>query len=333
MFRNKELKYGCMLYLAAGILCGSAVLSESGRAFFWFLGFFAAGLVIFLGAGHSRYRKITSLALYLKKVLNGMKKLDIPANVEGDLSLLKNDIYKLVTKMESQAELLEKDKEYLADSLSDISHQLKTPMTSLMVMTDILRDEKLPAEKREEFTKAIHSQLERMEWLLSSLLTMSKLDAGSLQFKKEPISIRSLVDQALEHLLIPMELRGQSLMVEVPEDQSLVCDPHWTAEAISNIVKNCMEHTPEGGSVSIRGEVRGIYTQLLIEDTGEGIDPEDLPHIFERFYKGKNAGKDSVGIGLAMAKHILNMQNGQVEAESTPGKGSRFILRLYHTVL
>ena len=333
MFRNRELKYGCGVYVVSGVICGSAVFAESRAGFCWFLLFFAAGLFIFLAGGGLRYRKIASLSIYLRRVLNGEKKLDIPDNVEGELSILRNDIYKLVTKMETQAELLLDDKRYLADSLSDISHQLKTPMTSMMVMTDILREENLPAEKREVFVRSIRSQLKRMEWLLSSLLKMSKLDAGTIQFKRERVSVKALVEKAVEHLLIPMELKNQTFVVNIPVGQELVCDFQWTAEAISNIVKNCMEHTPEEGRIMIYSENRGIYTQLVVEDNGEGIAPEDLPHIFERFYKGKNGGKDSVGIGLAMAKHILSIQNGQIEALSEPGKGSRFILRLYHLVL
>ena len=333
MFRNRELKYGCIVYAGAGVICGSAVFAESRESFAWFLIFFAAGLASFLVGNGLRYRKIRALSLYLKRVLNGERQLDIPDNAEGELSILRNDIYKLVTKLETQAELLLADKAYLADSLSDISHQLKTPMTSMMVMTDILRDQNLPAKQRDEFVKSIQSQLERMEWLLTSLLKMSKLDAGTIQFKKERVQVRALVRKATEHLLIPMELKNQTFTVDIPEDMVLVCDFHWTAEAVANVVKNCMEHTPENGRIAIYSETRGIYTQLVVEDNGEGIAPEDLPHIFERVYSGKNAGKASVGIALAMAKYILGIQSGQIEAVSEPGKGTRFIFRLYHLVV
>ncbi|QNM06546.1 sensor histidine kinase [Qiania dongpingensis] len=333
MFRNREVKYGFWVLLAAGVLAGSAIFAESGEGFRYFLLFLLVSVIVYLLVNHIRYRKISGLSLYLKKVLNGDKKLDIPDNAEGELSLLRNDIYKMVTRLETQAELLSEDKAYLAGSLSDISHQLKTPMTSMMVMTDILRDESLPAEKREEFIDSIRSQLKRMEWLLSSLLKMSKLDAGAIQFKQEPVQVSELVRKAVEHLLIPMELKNQTLAVEIPESQYIGCDVAWTSEAISNIVKNCMEHTPENGKITIYSEERGVYLQLVVEDSGEGIAPEDLPHIFERFYKGKNAGRDSVGIGLAMAKYILNIQNGQVEVESTPGAGSRFFIRLYRKVI
>lgn len=333
MFRNREVKYGFWILFVLGLLCGYAVFTLSVKGFFFYMVFFGAALLVYLLVNHFRYKKIAALSGYLKKVLNGEKKLDVPDNAEGELSLLRNDIYKMVTRLETQAELLTADKTYLANSLSDISHQLKTPMTSMMVMTDILRDEMLPAGKREEFTAAIRSQLERMEWLLSSLLKMSKLDAGTIQFKKEEVRASELVKKAVEHLLIPMELKNQTLTVRIPKEQSFICDVQWTAEAISNIVKNCMEHTPENGSITIYSEERGVYLQLVIEDDGEGIEPEDIPHIFERFYKGKNAGKDSVGIGLAMAKYILNIQNGQIEVESTPGVGSRFFVRFYRRVV
>lgn len=333
MFRNKEVKYGFWVLLILGIFAGSMIYAESGRGFYCFCVFFACACAVYLMVSRLRYRRISELSLYLKQVLDGRRGLDIPDNAEGELSLLRNDIYKMITCLETQAELLKKDKIYLAESLSDISHQLKTPMTSMMVMTDILGDETLPPDRRAEFTSAIRSQLERMEWLLTALLKMSRLDAGTVQFRREPELAAQLIRTAAAHLLIPMELKSQTFEVRVPENLEILCDRSWTAEAISNILKNCMEHTPEGGAITVTGEERGIYSSLIIEDTGEGIAPEDVPHIFERFYKGKNAGKDSVGIGLAMAKNILNMQNAHVEAESEQGRGTRFFIRFYRKVI
>lgn len=333
MFRNREVKYGFWIICLLGIIFGSVIFAESAKDFLYFLCFFVAVIAVYALVNIFRYRKISALSLYLRQVLGGEKKLDVPDNAEGELSLLRNDIYKLVTRLETQAELLKEDKSYLVNALSDISHQLKTPMTSMMVMTEILGDETLSPDKRQEFTTAVHSQLGRMEWLLTSLLKMSKLDAGTIQFKKENIQIVRLVQTAVEHLLIPMELKNQTLQIDIPEEQFVTCDLQWTAEAISNIIKNCIEHTPEKGRIVIYSEEGGVYVQLVIEDNGEGIEAEDLPHIFERFYKGKNAGKDSVGIGLAMAKYILNIQNGQVEAESRQGVGSRFLIRLYRKVI
>ena len=333
MFRNREVKYGFFILLGIGVLTGSAVYGASREALLYFAVFFAAAVSVYLAVNFFRYRKIRKLSIYLKRVLNGEQGLSAPDNEEGELSLLRNDIYKLITRLETQAELLKADKVYLADSLSDISHQLKTPMTSMMVMTDLLHDEGLPPKMRGEFMATIRSQLERMEWLLNALLKMSRLDAGTVRFRTERVKASELVSRAVEHLLIPMELKDQQLEILAGEDQYVDCDISWTAEALSNIVKNCMEHTPEGGTIKISCEERSFYFQLTVEDNGEGICPEDLPHIFERFYKGKNSGKDSVGIGLAMAKHIINKQGGQIEAESRKGEGTRFHIRLYRKVV
>ena len=332
MFRNHEVKQGFVLLLTAGILFAVLTAWFPGLALFWIIGLFAAAAGSYLAVNHLRYRKISELSMYLKRVLGGEMNLHVPDNAEGELSLLRNDIYKLVTTLETQAELLRADRAYLADSLSNISHQLKTPMTSMLVITDILRED-LPEEKREDFMKTLRSQLKRMEWLLSALLKISRLDAGTVQFKQETVEVKTLVDHAAEHLLIPMELKEQTFSAEIPEGLTLTCDLSWTAEAVANILKNCMEHTPEQGRITVRGEEHGLYVQLVIEDTGEGILPEELPHIFERFYKGRNAGKDSVGIGLAMAKDIIGGQNGKMEVESTPGAGTRFIIRMYRKVI
>ena len=326
------MKNGFLLLLAAGILCAVLTVLFPNLAILWIIILFAAAAVIYLTVNQLRYRKISELSMYLKRVLGGETNLHVPDNAEGELSLLRNDIYKMVMTLETQAELLRADRAYLADSLSNISHQLKTPMTSMLVITDILREE-LPEEKREDFMKTLRSQLKRMEWLLSALLKISRMDAGTVRFKQESVEVKTLVEHAAEHLLIPMELKEQTFSVEIPEGLTVTCDLSWTAEAVANILKNCMEHTPERGRITVRGEEHGLYVQLVVEDTGEGILPEELPHIFERFYKGKNAGKDSVGIGLAMAKDIIGGQSGKLEAESTPGVGTRFVIRLYRKVI
>ena len=333
MFRNREVRYGFLILVLSGVLFGSAVFGASREAFLWFAAFFAAAAAVFLAVNFFRYRRLRRLSIYLRQVLNGERGLSAPDNAEGELSLLQNDIYKLVTRLDTQAGLLKADKRYLADSLSDISHQLKTPMTSMMVMTELLRDETVTEETRREFMRTIRSQLERMEWLLNALLKMSKLDAGTVRFHPESIQAGELIRRAAEHLLIPMELKGQEFKIEAGEELSAECDAAWTAEALSNIIKNCMEHTPEGGRITVSCQERGLYFQITVEDNGEGISPEELPHIFERFYKGKNSGKDSVGIGLAMAKNIINSQGGRIWAESCEGAGARFILRLYRKVI
>lgn len=290
-------------------------------------------------------RDTDSIAAYIEelKKLTGHEEFKLKNYVEGELSILQSDIQKVTVRMIELNERLLKDKTYLADTLADMSHQLKTPMTSMMVMADLLNDGNLPADKREEFTKNIQNQLERMEWLLSTLLRMSKLDAGTLKLNPEPVEVESVIKKSVEHLLIPMELKEQTLTIrrdDIADDAGqkadeeskqlyVKLDTNWTVEAIANIVKNCMEHTPVNGRIDITYGKNPLYDYINIEDNGTGIAEEDLPHIFKRFYKGKNASKDSVGIGLAFAKQIINMENGSIDVVSEQDKGTKFIIKIY----
>ncbi len=279
-----------------------------------------------------RYKDIKELSGYLRRIAGGDYSLDIRDNAEGELSILKNDIYKVTLILSKQAELLKTEKEQLADALSDISHQLKTPLTSMLVMSELLSKSDLETAKRAEFTKNLKLQLERMEWLLTSLLKLSKLDAGTVEFKKEAISAAALVNQAVKPLLIPMELKEQKLIIEGEATVSFRGDFNWTSEAILNILKNCMEHTGIGGTVTVTYSENPLYTEFLITDNGSGISKEDLPFIFKRFYRGKNAGDESVGIGLAMAKSIVMGQNGDISVTSHLNEGTRFSIKFYKQV-
>lgn len=278
-----------------------------------------------------RYADIKELSGYLRRIYSGDYSLDIRDSVEGELSILKNEIYKMTLILSKQADQLQVEKEQLANAISDISHQLKTPLTSMTVLADVLSSEKLEPDKRREFTKTLDTQLERMEWLLTSLLKLSKIDAGTIKFKKEQISSADLIDKAMRPLLIPMELKLQRLVIEDEGKVTFTCDKNWTTEALINILKNCIEHTPVGGTIMIQTEDNPIYTGIIITDTGKGIAKEDLPYIFKRFYKGKNAGEESVGIGLAMAKSIVENQNGDIGVTSQPSQGTRFVIKFYNT--
>jgi len=250
--------------------------------------------------------------------------------MEGELSILKNELYKLSLTLNSQAELLLRDKTYLADSLSDISHQLKTPLTSMLMMVDFLEEDSLPEDKRKEFLRNISIGLERLEWLVQALLKLSKLDADAVRFKNETIDVYSLLKKAVEPLVIPMEIRGITLdMPQIQETVTMKGDFHWFMEALTNIIKNCMEHTKPDGRIKIAYSDNNLYTKIVIEDTGVGIDKEDLPHIFERFYKGKNSKSDSVGIGLALSKQIITRQKGSIEVTSIAMVGTKFEIKIY----
>lgn len=330
MFRNRELLSGITFVLlitvasvvmyGVGISGGKMVILMDGMIY-------GTGFYLFF----RRYdRSLQSLSSFLRKSQYGLLPLETGDQHEGEFAILKSEIFKLLTRLHSQAELLEKEKQYLADTISDISHQLKTPMTSMNVMVDLLKDPKLPEEQRMIFIRTLHSQLARMEWLLSAMLTMSRLDAGTLTLKKEEVCTGPMLDRALEHLLIPIELRGQSVVREGDEDASYAGDAYWSSEALSNILKNCMEHTPNEGTIRINTSQNPIYTSIRIINEGDGISSEDLPHIFERFYRGEHTSADSVGIGLALANKLIRLQNGSIEASSDYGKSATFLIKFYH---
>lgn len=278
-----------------------------------------------------RYKALARLNIYLDKVLAGDDMPSILDQEEGELSILKTNIYKATTTLNNQKELLAEDKLRMANAIADISHQLKTPLTSMMVMNDLLKTEE-DADKRKEFLNTQSTQLDRMNWLIQTLLKLSKLDAGTIELKSESILDKDLILEALKPFDIQMDLRGISNIVNTI-GTSFKCDKNWTIEAIQNIIKNCIEHMESGGTLTISSEDTNIYNQIIIADMGCGIAKEDLPHIFERFYKGKNAIKDSVGIGLALAKSIIISQHGDILVESQEGIGTKFFIRFYKTLI
>ena len=279
-----------------------------------------------------RFRIMGLLNQYLDKVLAGEYAPEILDQCEGEVSILKSNIYKTTTTLKYQKELLSEEKVRMADAIADISHQLKTPLTSLMVMNDLLKTEDDP-KKIQEFLSTQSHQLDRMQWLIQTLLKLSKIDAGTIEMKKETYVASDLIAEAMKPFEIQMELKNINYSFNDVEGLKLCCDKNWTLEAIQNIVKNCLEHMSSEGTLQIALEDNNLFQEISIADDGCGISEEDLPHIFERFYKGSNAGKDSVGIGLALAKSIMESQRGDILVESTEGVGTTFKLRLYKTII
>ncbi|MBQ2230712.1 MAG: HAMP domain-containing histidine kinase, partial [Oscillospiraceae bacterium] len=256
----------------------------------------------------------------------------IDDEAEGELGILKSEIRKMTARLSDEADLLSAEKIRLTEAIQDIFHQLRTPLTSMGILASLLENEDLPYERRVERTRELKRQLERTEWLVETLLKLSKIDAGAAQFKKDSVAVREACNKAAEPLIIPMELRGQTLKIKVA-DERFTGDLSWTAEALGNILKNAMEHTPEGGEISVEAEETALYTELRVTDDGPGFENEDIPHIFERFYKGKNAADSSVGIGLALARSIITAQNGAISAKNGKDGGARFIIRFYKSVV
>lgn len=329
MLRNKE--YSVYLFVAVFI---SAVLLGFSYFVSWGAFIMVAITEIVLGAifilyTNWRYREIEKLSGYLREISSGNYGLDVRNNYEGELSILRNEIFKVTERLQQQSHYLKNDKEQLADAIADISHQLKTPLTSMQVMLDLLEQRELPQEKRTEFLHNIQTQLERMEWLISSLLKLSKLDAGTVQFQRDRTLVKALVNQAIHSVAIAIELKDIELRFEGDVEAEFHVDHKWTTEAIINVVKNAVEHTPEGGKITFAIQDNPLYVELLIADTGNGIAKEDLPHIFKRFYKGKYAGESSIGIGLALTYSIMQAQNGIVEVKNRKQGGSEFLFKWY----
>ncbi len=286
-------------------------------------------ILIYLHATRQRYERFAQLSYDMDQILHGKHDVHIEDYREGELSLIADELLKMTTALTEQAERLAEDKKYLSDSMADISHQLRTPLTSSQLIITLLRDPDISRARRRELLQELESLHAHMGWLVEALLKISKMDAGTAYFKQDTIAVSELVEEAAEPFLVPMELRNISFKTEISKTAEFTGDLSWSKEAIANILKNCMEHVSDGGEIFIRSESNALYTEIQIEDSGRGFDPTDLPHIFERFYKGKNSSSGSVGIGLALARMIVAEQNGTIKAENRTEGGARFMIRFY----
>lgn len=329
MLKNKEYKNYLLISLAIIIVSGISLTYLFSLTIAMITSIIEMVLVVvFVIYTNRRFNEIKKLNQYLMNVYTGGDVMDIRDNEEGELSILKNDLYKITRTLSEQSTRLQEDKVFLANTLSDISHQLRTPLTSMMIMNDVMLVENVPEEKKQQFVQMIHHQLERMQWLLTSLLTLSKIDANAIIFKYEKIEAKKLINAVVESQLIPIELKHQRLQIDCDEQCFINGDFKWLVEALLNVVKNCIEHTHENGEIKIRCQATPLFIKIVIQDNGEGIAKQDIAHIFERFYKGENTSKDSVGIGLAMAKAIIINNDGKIEAISTHNKGTTFMIQL-----
>lgn len=251
-----------------------------------------------------------------------------PACSEGDLSALKDSIHALQEKVAFRVEALGKDKEYLKDLLSDISHQLKTPLAALRMYNEIIMDRKnLSEEKKQEFLLLGKQQIDRTDWLVQGLLKMVRVEAGAIEMNLRKNSLTDTVEQAVTPFLEMASQRRIRLHIDVPDDICFHHDRDWTAEAVGNIIKNAIEHTPDDGKVTISASQTPLVAELRIIDTGRGMEVAEIPHVFERFYsKNKSPDCKNVGIGLSLAKEIIEKNNGSIYVKSAPGVGSEFIV-------
>lgn len=290
--------------------------------------FFATALSIYIIYAIIQDRKIKEINRYLRGINNGNYTLKIQDNGEGELSKLRNELYKTTILLKENAFNSEKEKEQLSNSLADISHQLKTPLTSIRIMLDnILENPEMEKDVREEFLRDISNQIEWISSLVISLLKIAKFDAGTIKMENEEINVKKLIDNVVSNLSILLEIKEVEVVTDIDENSTFVADYKWQLEALTNIIKNAIEYSNQGSKIYIKTENNAVFLKIKIQDTGKGIEKKDIKHIFERFYKTKNNHEESIGIGLSLAKTIIEQNNGYIKVDSEIGKGTTFEIK------
>ena len=275
-----------------------------------------------------RDKKINQITQYINEIKNRKYNLNINENSEDELSNLKNELYKITIMLKEESEISRQDKEKIKMSVEDISHQLKTPLTSIMIMLDNLKDNpNMDEDTKQKFIFEISKQVDWINWLVISILKLSRLEANVVKFSDNKINVKKFIDEIIDNLEIPIEIKNQKIIIEGNKDVSFIGDYKWQQEAITNIIKNAIEHNKENGKITIKYEENVLFTKITIIDEGQGIDKEDLKHIFERFYKAQNSSDNSVGIGLSLAKNIIEKNNGMINCKSEIGNGTEFIVK------
>ena len=275
-----------------------------------------------------RQNRIMGLTDYMKSLSRGDYRLEVEDNEDDELSGLRNEIYKLTGFLREQAARALEQKRALSDAMADISHQLKTPLTSITVLMDNLSEnDDMEKTTRQRFTAEITRQLAGMSWLITAMLKLSRLDAGVVRLERVRLRAEEFVGEVLQRLELVAEWRDVSFSVKIQEGMALCVDRKWTGEALMNIVKNAVEHSPTGDRVEISGEENEVYAQITVRDHGKGISEEERKKLFRRFYNGNSVREDSIGIGLALAKEIVEKQDGQITVDSREGDGTVFFIR------
>lgn len=273
-------------------------------------------------------KKIAEINEYIKQINNKNYILKIEKNDNGELSKLRNELYKTTVLLKETAEISEKEKENLSTAIADISHQLKTPLTSIRIMLDNIQDDPdMEKEVREDFLREISKQIDWISSLVVSLLKIAKFDAGTIKMENKEINAKKLIDTVISNLAIIIELKNIEVITNIDEKATFVADYKWQQEALTNILKNAIEHSKENSKIYITAENTSLFLKIIIKDEGSGIDKEDLKHIFQRFYKTKNSNENSIGIGLPLAKAIIEQSNGYIKIESKVGKGTSFEIK------
>lgn len=326
MFRNREIRRFSFLLVVItviSVLAGFAIHPAAGVLALATDVAFGGAFWVFT---KSRYNRIARISEQIDCVLHNAEHLYISESEEGELSILESEITKMTLRIREQNEALKQEKQHLADSLADIAHQLRTPLTSANLILSLL--EKNPDKsRRKALLRETEELFAQMDWLLTSLLKLSRLDAGIVVFQNEWIEVDSLIDAALRPLRISMELHNIELQVSLPKGIRIQGDSGWLSEAIQNILKNCIESSGDNGQIEIGCEDTLLFTQITIHDSGNGFAKEELHCLFDRFYRGKSSSVSGYGIGLALCKTIIIRQGGTITAKNHPQGGAIFSIR------
>ncbi len=298
------------LYIIIFALCMSAVI-----------------LLLCYGYFKEQHRVMQSAIVQIKEYIYGNKEISIECNDEGELYRLFHEVNTLVSILNTHAENEESAKKFLRNTISDISHQLKIPLAALNIYNGIMQDEAKAYPAVQEFCRLSEQELDRIESLVQNLLKITKLDAGTIILEKSLESISEIAESIKKHFLFRARQEGIEIYLSGDGDVTFLCDRCWIMEALSNIVKNALDHTDRGGVIRVEWRVFACIVQIIIKDNGSGIDPEDLHHIFKRFYRSRfSKDTQGIGLGLPLAKAIVEAHNGTIEVDSVLGLGTSFTM-------
>lgn len=326
MLRNREFRQSTILFTfmaSITVILGFAINTAAGVLAVASSAAFGTVFIVFTKA---RYKNIARISNEIDLILHNADHLYIGELDEGELSILQSEIGKMTLRIREQNEVLKKEKKHLADSLADIAHQLKTPLTSVNLILSLLANNS-DEDQRKVLLREMDELLVRMDWLITTLLKLSRLDAGIIVFHREPMDVNALIRGALQPFLIQMELHHIELQTDVPKGLFIQGDLNWLSQALQNIFKNCLESTGEMGKLQINSTDNPLSTEVMIRDSGNGFKEEDLPRIFDRFYQGKNQNASGYGIGLSLCQMIIAGHSGTITAKNHPQGGAVFTIR------
>lgn len=335
IFANKKIK--CLFVNILSCIIGFTLISIllanfeiKNATYYIIICSLCMGIIILLlcyGYFREQHRIMENAISQITEYISGNKDVTIECNDEGELYRLLHEVNSLVAILNAHAENEKSAKKFLRNTISDISHQLKTPLAALNIYNGIIQNESKELPTIQEFSQFSEQELDRIETLVHSLLKITKLDAGTIELEKSLENVSELAENIKKHFLFRAEQEGKEIHLSGNEEISLLCDRNWIIEAIGNLVKNALDHTEKGGIIRIEWRAFASIVQITVKDNGSGIHPEDLHHIFKRFYRSRfSKDVQGIGLGLPLAKAIIEAHNGTIEVDSTLSTGTSFTI-------